>query len=815
MAYSTQSVVSDGTLSVLDVAFEFYSHDEITVWFDNVPDDTSWEWSGVQVNRILFDNPVPNGVEVFVFRTTYLADPLHVFATGAAFRAQTVDENFEQILRVAQEYQDRTGAGQFRVDLDMTGHKITNLGDAVADDDAPTYGQAKAYADAQVANLDASVEARLGYVLRAPEFMNPLPNVAGRAAKLLAFDANGHPVTTIPSSDSAQQLRLDLLASNGPTNLGFLFGGTGTRARTLDSKIKDRLSVADFGYIGDGTLHPLSERYATLGAAQVDYPHAIALTDSIDWAAIQGASDYCAANGYYLDGVKGTSIINRRLNLKCSGDLGMMIINVVGATLGTDAIVVGLMTGSTFTSKIRLILPELVNTSKSGANWATAGTFAGISCANLYHSVITFSRVYGFVVGADIGGWTWGNGLNTYHLKGSVEDNMVGCRLMPRSHAAWCNDNLFIGWNIRINSANTGVVGTRNIQIIPFDLTTLTDSWPNNNVFLKPTIEGDAPEYHIEMSGSDNSIVSPRMETTGVATPRVLLTGHATTFKAVRNCITGGYGSTNIVYTHNGITDGNGQLGPSRVALESIASYPLLALRSGFSGSNAQIIGFNTNGARAVSASPTSTDWMYRISGLNTEYKNTTDAFSKISISHSGGTIAWGTGTALADKGINGANTGLRVSSIVLPSVDNTYNFGNSALRWTELYATNGTINTSDARKKQDVQVVSDEVLDAWADVQYVQYRWIDSVQKKGDNARVHTGVLAQSIQAAFTARGLDAFKYGLLCYDKWEDEFGKDEDGNEVLVTPGGDSWGIRPDQCLFMEAALMRRELNRLRGN
>lgn len=47
----------------------------------------------------------------------------------------------------------------------------------------------------------------------------------------------------------------------------------------------------DFDAIGDGASHPLSERFATLGAAQAAYPHATALTDEIDWCAWQGAID--------------------------------------------------------------------------------------------------------------------------------------------------------------------------------------------------------------------------------------------------------------------------------------------------------------------------------------------------------------------------------------------------------------------------------------------------------------------------------------------------------------------------------------------
>lgn len=43
----------------------------------------------------------------------------------------------------------------------------------------------------------------------------------------------------------------------------------------------------DFGAIGDGLAHPLSERYLTLAAAQMVYPFATSLSDYIDWCAIQ------------------------------------------------------------------------------------------------------------------------------------------------------------------------------------------------------------------------------------------------------------------------------------------------------------------------------------------------------------------------------------------------------------------------------------------------------------------------------------------------------------------------------------------------
>nr|WP_252491641.1 phage head-binding domain-containing protein [Escherichia coli] len=49
-----------------------------------------------------------------------------------------------------------------------------------------------------------------------------------------------------------------------------------------------------FGAIGDGIAHPLSERYATLAAAQAVYPFVTSLTQTIDWAACQAAENYAA-----------------------------------------------------------------------------------------------------------------------------------------------------------------------------------------------------------------------------------------------------------------------------------------------------------------------------------------------------------------------------------------------------------------------------------------------------------------------------------------------------------------------------------------
>lgn len=100
--------------------------------------------------------------------------------------------------------------------------------------------------------------------------------------------------------------------SKGATLIAYIPGGTGAYTSNVRSKLQERISVKDFGAIGDGAEHPLSERYATLAEAQADYPFAVALTDQIDWCAIKAAVNYVSSLGggmFYID--EGTYMVNR------------------------------------------------------------------------------------------------------------------------------------------------------------------------------------------------------------------------------------------------------------------------------------------------------------------------------------------------------------------------------------------------------------------------------------------------------------------------------------------------------------------------
>jgi hypothetical protein len=104
---------------------------------------------------------------------------------------------------------------------------------------------------------------------------------------------------------------------------------------------------------------------------------------------------------------------------------------------------------------------------------------------------------------------------------------------------------------------------------------------------------------------------------------------------------------------------------------------------------------------------------------------------------------------------------------------DNTMDLGSSTYRFDDIYATNGTIQTSDRNEKQDIAELSDaeQRVAVAAKGLLRKFRWRDAVEAKGDEARTHFGIIAQDLQAAFAAEGLDAGDYAMFISSTWTDE--------------------------------------------
>lgn len=113
--------------------------------------------------------------------------------------------------------------------------------------------------------------------------------------------------------------------------------------RTQESKNLDFVSVKDYGAIGDGAEHLLSEKFPSLTLAKVVYPFATSLDQQIDGCAIQAAINdsstmgfvaYVPAGNYMHDGI----VYSNKSKLRGSGS-GSTILTCVNTSVQNTALV--------------------------------------------------------------------------------------------------------------------------------------------------------------------------------------------------------------------------------------------------------------------------------------------------------------------------------------------------------------------------------------------------------------------------------------------------------------------------------------------
>ena len=101
---------------------------------------------------------------------------------------------------------------------------------------------------------------------------------------------------------------------------------------------------------------------------------------------------------------------------------------------------------------------------------------------------------------------------------------------------------------------------------------------------------------------------------------------------------------------------------------------------------------------------------------------------------------------------------------------DARHSLGNAYARWYAVYAATSQIITSDRTHKQDIEELSEaeERVAVACKGLLRKFKLRQSVEEKGDNARIHFGIIAQDLQQAFIDEGLDPAKYAMFCSDTW-----------------------------------------------
>lgn len=169
-------------------------------------------------------------------------------------------------------------------------------------------------------------------------------------------------------------------------------------------------------------------------------------------------------------------------------------------------------------------------------------------------------------------------------------------------------------------------------------------------------------------------------------------------------------------------------------------------------------------------------------------------------------------------------------------TVDNVISGGTATFRFTQFFAANSTIGTSDARLKTEPRQLREAEFKAASAIARLPavWRWLNRVhgdencEPEGREARKHFGPTVQAAIAVMEAHKLDPFAYSFICYDEWEAEPEQwheweakdavlDDDGNVLepaveagreLIQPAreaGDRYSFRKEELLcFMVSAL-----------
>lgn len=151
-------------------------------------------------------------------------------------------------------------------------------------------------------------------------------------------------------------------------------------------------------------------------------------------------------------------------------------------------------------------------------------------------------------------------------------------------------------------------------------------------------------------------------------------------------------------------------------------------------------------------------------------------------------------------------NYAVSIGGTTVPSTDAVYSFGAPAYRWSVVYAQTGSINTSDANQKTDIEELTakEQRIALKLKGSIKKYKFKNAVSEKGSGARFHFGVIAQEVAFAFEEEELDPNQYGLFCKDSWYEKNGlivdKDEPGATLKT-----QLGIRYDELFaFIISAL-----------
>lgn len=132
--------------------------------------------------------------------------------------------------------------------------------------------------------------------------------------------------------------------------------------------------------------------------------------------------------------------------------------------------------------------------------------------------------------------------------------------------------------------------------------------------------------------------------------------------------------------------------------------------------------------------------------------------------------------------------------------IDGVMHLGGSSDRWKNVYATNGTIQTSDKNEKHSIQSISSAYEDFFMKLRPVTYMW--NKQSENDthvHDRIHCGLISQQMNEAAESVGLSSITVAAICRD----------DLDEPTFDGRTERWGINYSELHGIEIHMIQKTI------
>ena len=298
MAITSNTYTGNGSNKLFSITFPYLETSDIDVYLNGTLQTITTQYFFANATTVEFVTAPANGATVKLDRSTDDSENSATFFPGSSIKAADLNENFDQTLYVVQEInnnavkladplyanktyidaQDATKVNKsgdtMSGNLAMSGNRVTGLGAPSVDADSAT----KLYVDQRYGELGVPGLTRWRKIATAGQTVF---SGVGEDSNTLAYSASRESVFI---NGAYQQRGVDYTANNGTSititpallagdvvdvhcvnnaagvatdqasGIYFTQSGSGALARTVDSKLKDVVSVKDFGAVGNGVV---------------------------------------------------------------------------------------------------------------------------------------------------------------------------------------------------------------------------------------------------------------------------------------------------------------------------------------------------------------------------------------------------------------------------------------------------------------------------------------------------------------------------------------------------------------------------------